>query len=100
MKWWLKGRRKWEGTRRKSDPFDLIRGGKLTGATGMCNDHDPFRERAEEATGKLILVNPDNKDWLLLNKAIRQGDIDWACSIRNRMMIEGSLTVTERFTRT
>lgn len=99
MSWWLK-KNKWQGTRRVSDPFDWIRGGQLTGSTGMCNDHDPFREQAEEATGKLILVQPDNKDWLLLNKAVRQGDIEWACSIRNRMMIEGTLTVTDRFSPT
>lgn len=90
----------WEGTRREPDVFDAIRGGKLTGngpACGMVNDHDPFRSRAEEVTGNLILVQPDDPMWIALNKAVRDGDIYQAISLRNRMVLAGKLTITERF---
>lgn len=95
--------RPWEGTRREPDVFDAIRGGTLTDAgrvqevVSMVQDRDPLRERAEEVTGNLILVHPENPLWIELGKAIAAGDVYRAMSLRNRMLLSHKLTITPRF---
>ena len=100
MKSWF---RKWQGTRREPDAFDALRGSTLTDGNkvttikGIVKDHNPLRTKAEEVTGNLILVKPDNPMWIELEKAIKAGDIYRAISLRNRMVLAGKLTITPRF---
>lgn len=96
--------RPWEGTRREPDVFDAIRGATLTDAAGrvqevvgMVQDRDPLRERAEDVTGNLILVHPENPLWIELGKAIAAGDVYRAMSFRNRLLLSKKLTITPRF---
>ncbi len=63
----------------------------------MVTGRDPFRERVEEVTGNLILVQSDNPLWNELRKAVEAGDVYRAISLRNRMLLARKLTITERF---
>ncbi len=85
--------------------MDVLRGGTLVDAgrvkelRGIATSRDPFRERVEEVTGQLVLVQPGNALWLELQKAVVAGDIYRAMSMRNRLLLSHKLTITERFAR-